>query len=123
MLKENNVRQGFFEPEQFQAVLQHMPAVYHGLIKFAYFTGWRWLSEIQTRQWKHVDWQGGAVGLEPGETKNKEGRMFPFHVMPELQVVLELQLEKHRELQRRGVISPWVFCREDGAAIKDFRGS
>jgi len=122
MLKENNVRQGFFEPEQFQAVLQHMPAVYHGLIKFAYFTG-RCLIEIQTRHWKHVDWQGGAVRLETGETKNKEGRMFPFHVMPELQVVLELQLEKHRELQRRGVISPWVFCREDGAAIKDFRGS
>ena len=52
MLRENNVRQGFFEPEQFDAVLRHMPAEYWGLIKFAYMTGWRCLSEIQTRQWK-----------------------------------------------------------------------
>ena len=49
--------------------------------------------------------------------------MFPFHVMPELRFVLEHQQEKHRELQRREVISPWVFCRDDGAAIKDFHGS
>lgn len=123
MLKENNVRQGFFEREQFEAVMRHLPAEYHGLIKFAYLTGWRCLSEIQTRQWKHIDWQGGAVRLEPGETKNREGRTFPFHVLPELRVVLEQQLEKHKELLKGGVISPWVFCREDGSAIKDFRKS
>ena len=49
--------------------------------------------------------------------------MFPFNVMPELKLVLEQRLQKHKELQRSGVISPWVFCREDGAPIKDYRGS
>ena len=51
--------------------------------------GWRVASEILTRQWKHVDFNAGFLRLEPGETKNGPGRMFPL--IPELRAVLEAQ--------------------------------
>jgi len=49
-------------------------------------------SEILTRQWAHVDLQSGWLRLEPGETKNPEGRQFP--ITPALRVVLEHQRER-----------------------------
>lgn len=51
-------------------------------LRVAYITGWRLRSEILTRQKHHVDLEAGWLGLESGETKNGEGRMFPL--TPEL---------------------------------------
>jgi integrase len=53
----------------------------------AYLTGWRLPSELFTRQWRHIDFASGWLRLEPGETKNRDGRMFPL--TPELRGVLE----------------------------------
>lgn len=39
MLRESNARQGFFEPEQFQAVRSHLPAALQPVTTFAYLTG------------------------------------------------------------------------------------
>ena len=58
----------------------------------ACFTGWRVKSELLTRQWAHVDVQSGWLRLEPGETKNLEGRQFP--ITSALRVVLERQRER-----------------------------
>jgi integrase len=53
---------------------------------FAYITGWR-SSEILGLTWRPVDFQAGTVRLEPGTTKNQNGRTFPF--TPELRTLLE----------------------------------
>jgi len=41
----------------------------------AYITGWRFKSEILTRQKRHVDLKAGWLRLDANETKNDEGRM------------------------------------------------
>ena len=87
MLAEDNIRRGFFEPDQFRAVVGQLPADLQPVFEVPYITGWRVRSEILTRQWHHVDFDAGWLRLEPGETKNREGRMFPL--TPELRAVLE----------------------------------
>ena len=77
MLSENNVRTGFFERDQFEAIRAQLPPELHGVVTFAYITGWRVPSEILTLRWHQVDFEAGVVRLEPGTTKNREGRLFP----------------------------------------------
>ena len=95
------------------------------MVTFAYCTGWRGRSEILTRQWQHVDWEGGTVRLDAGEAKNDEPREFPFMMDEELTAVLKTQKARTEELQKRhGIIIPWVFYRETrdrSQPIKDFR--
>src|SRR5712691_10215839 len=66
MLQENNARTGFFERDEFDAVLAHLPADLKAVFEVAYVTGWRVKSELLTRQWAHVDFQSGWLRLEPG---------------------------------------------------------
>jgi integrase len=70
MLHVDNVRKGFFEPEQYRAVLACLPEHLKSVAMAAYITGWRTKSELLTRQWKHVDLDSGWLRLEPGESKN-----------------------------------------------------
>lgn len=116
MLRENNVRQGYFEKHQFDSVLKHLPEYLRPPVTMAYLTGWR-SGEILSRQWHHVDWQGGTIRLEPGETKNGKPRIFPFHVDAELENVLRTQLERAK---KTCAIVPWVFFHEDGSPIKSY---
>jgi integrase len=121
MLRENNARKGFFEAEQFKAVLQHLPEHLKPVFEVAYITGWRVPSEVLTRKWQHVDLAANCLRLEPGESKNTEGRMFPL--TPELRNVLLQQLEKTRQLERaKECVIPWVFHR-NGKPIKDYYGA
>ena len=73
MLKENNVRKGFFEHDEFVALRDNLPNYLKGFVTFAYKVGWRF-SEITNLTWNNVDRNQGIVGLEVGETKNDEGR-------------------------------------------------
>jgi integrase len=121
MLQENNTRKGFFEPEQFQAVLKHLPEHLKSVFQVAYITGWRVPSEVLTRKWQHVDLAANWLRLDPGESKNSEGRMFPL--TPELRDVLSRQLEKTRQLEKMTErVIPWVFHR-NGKPIKDYYGA
>ena len=120
MLRENNARKGFFEPDQFNAVLQHLPEHLKPVFEVAYITGWRVSSELLTRKWQHVDLAANWLRLDPGESKNSEGRMFPL--TPELRDVLSQQLEKTRQLEKATErVIPWVFHR-NGKPIKDYYG-
>jgi integrase len=110
MLDERNVRQGFFERPAFEALLRHLPEDLQSVVTVAYLTGWRLASELLTRQWRHVDFTAGWLRLDPGETKNGEGRMFPLTA--ELRAVLEAQRERTRTIEREtGQIVPWLFHR------------
>ena len=118
-LKEHNIRKGFFEPDQYWSVRSRLPDDLKPVLTTAYVTGWRVYDEILTRQWHHVDFKSGWLRLEPGETKNDDGRMFPL--TPDLRAVLLRQRELTENLQReQGRIIPWVFHRE-GRPIKSFR--
>lgn len=107
----NNVRKGFFEEHQFQGVLKPVAQV-------AYITGWR-ISEILSRQKRHLDLKSGWIRLEPGETKNGLGRMFPL--TDDLQRILSDHQAAKEEFERlNGCIVPWLF-HINGEPIKSFR--
>jgi len=120
MLHVENARKGFFEPEQYRAVVKHLPEHLRPLAAIAYITGLRAMSELLSRQWRHVDLTKGWLRLDPGESKNGEGREFPF--TPDMRSVLEAQREIVRTMERaQGCVIPWVFVQPDGSRIKDFR--
>ena len=119
-LKENNVRTGFFEEDQFRAVVRHLPLPLQRLMTFYYITGCR-KQEGLTLQWRQLDFRTGTVLLDPGTTKNNEGRVFPF--TRELRELFESQRADTDALQRKqGIVCPWVFHR-DGQPIKSYEGS
>ena len=118
-LKENNVRKGFFERAQFEAVCSKLPADYRPLLTFMYITGWR-VSEVFGLQWRQVDFQAGTVRLEPGTTKNDEARVFIMN--SELREALKAQRAFSEQVQKeQGCIVPWVFHRADGTQVKGIR--
>jgi integrase len=115
-LKEAKPRQGFFEHEQYQAMLRELPEEIGPVLTFAYNTGCR-KGEILALRWEQVDLPERTVRLNPGETKNEEGRIIPM--TPELYKTLAMLKRKRDEYYPE---SPWVFSRA-GQPIKDFYGA
>jgi integrase len=119
MLRENNIRTGFFEPEQFGALLLGLPEHLKPVAQFAYITGWRIPSEVLRLQWSQIDFLAGEIRLNAGTTKNNEGRVFPFTL--DLRSLLSRQYSETRKLEReKKSVIPWVFHRE-GRRIGSFR--
>jgi integrase len=131
MLREDNVRTGFFDDRQIEAVCRLLtrkkkrnstePAETEraAVVRFCYITGWRSCSEVFPLRWSQVDMKNGFVRLEPGTTKNKEGRVFPL--TPALRALLEQRLEYTRQCERaQDRIIPYVFHRK-GEPIKGMR--
>lgn len=115
----NNVRTGFFEADEFKAVKAELPTELQGVVEVAYLTGWRVPSELLTLCWSQVDLKVGMMRLEPGTTKNNEGREFPFDVFPELRAVIEAQRKYTDDVAKRtGKIPTHVFHR-NGVPIRD----
>ena len=99
MLREDNVRTGFFEREQLEALLPHLPGEIRPIVQFAYVTGRRIASEILPLEWRQVDLGAGEVRLDPGTTKNNEGRV--FKLTPELRSLLECQKAAGEAMRNR----------------------
>ena len=110
MLKENNVRKGFFEHGEFLALRDALPEHLKGIVTFAYKVGWRH-EEICTLTWARVDLKQGIVRLEPGESKNDEGRT--VYLDKELKEVFGLQWNRRKKLV---TALPYVFLNEKGTA-------
>lgn len=119
LLTEDNVRTGFVEAPAFVTIRDALPLHIRPIAEVGYLTGWR-KSELLSRRWSHVDLEGGWLRLEPGETKNGRGRMFPL--IPQLRAVLERQWERKREIERQtGRIVTALFFHDDGRPVKTFR--
>lgn len=108
MLKEAPARQGFFEPEQYEAVRRRLRPDLQVAAAIAHTFGWRVRSEVLTLERRHVDLHVGTMRLDPGMTKNGEGRL--VYLTPELKRLLAQQLSRVDQLGRQtGRIVPWVF--------------
>lgn len=115
-----NARKGFFEDEDFRAVLAELPESLRPVMEFCYLTGWRPASEVLPLTWDRVDFDAGMLRLDPNTTKNNEGRVFPFDVFPPLADLLERQRAHTKQTEQRlGRIIPHVFHRA-GKPIKDY---
>ncbi|MGH7332640.1 MAG: tyrosine-type recombinase/integrase [Candidatus Rokuibacteriota bacterium] len=119
-LEVRNTRTGFLEAGELQTVLAALPTAVRPIVEFAALTGWR-RSEVLGLTWRQVDFAAGVVRLEPGTTKNDDGRTFPFQILPALAALLQRQHEYTEQVQKAtGQIIPDVFHR-NGRPIKDFR--
>lgn len=114
IVKEKNVRKGFFELRQIQALCEHLPAHLIPPARFAYITGWRRGEVLELRR-RHVHFTAGEVRLEPGETKNEDGRTFPM--VQELRQLLVAVMPAH------GFPNDLVFTGAAGQPIKKFAKS
>lgn len=113
MRQEQNVRTGFIGEDELQLILKHIRPELHGLVEFAYVTGWR-KGEILSRDWSHVT--DRAIRLEPGQTKNDEGREFPL--IPRIARIIEAQRDR-----MDGKIGGPLFFWTPGRRIKSFKES
>jgi integrase len=102
-------------------VLARLPEPIRPPATFAYITGWRIDSEIPSLEWRQVDFGAGEVRLDPGKTKNGQGRTFPM--TRDLRELLDQQRVITENLQRKlKVVCPRVFVfHRVGQPIKSFR--
>jgi integrase len=123
-LRTASPRSGFFEPWEFEAVAAHLPLDLALLARVAYTYGWRIDSELLPLTWGQVDLEHGTLRLEPGGTKNKDGRI--VYLTPALVDGLRAQGARvsgmERELGRIiSLVFPGVYGRQRGIQRKDVR--
>lgn len=116
-LQENNIRQGYFEHNEYIALKNALPSYLKPVITTAYHAGMR-KEEILSLQWTQVDLIEGKITLSPQDTKNKEARG----------IYMEGELLEAIRFQRASRDSkfpdcPYVFFGVAGKRIKDFRGA
>ena len=115
MLKESNVRKGFFEHWEFLAVRDAVPEYLKGYVTFAYKLGWR-KAEISSLTWSQVDRENWIVCLHPGETKNDDART--VYLDEELKEIFRKQWQARK---KNATLTPYVFPNWDGRGkIKKF---
>ncbi|OGL18222.1 MAG: hypothetical protein A3K12_09480 [Candidatus Rokubacteria bacterium RIFCSPLOWO2_12_FULL_71_19] len=113
MLKDAPAREGFFEAHQYEAVRRKPPEDLQAAITIAHTYGWLMRSEVLPLERRHLDLKAGTLRLEPGTTKNGEGRV--VYLTPELKVLLSAQVERVEQLSRRlGRIIPSLFPHPKG---------
>lgn len=76
-LRLDNVRTGFVEQEQYRRLRDELPGHVKPIAGMGYHTGMR-LGEICALRWEQIDWLNHELRLNPGETKNEEGRTIPL---------------------------------------------
>ena len=112
MLQDAAPREGFFEEHQYQAVRRLLPEDLQVAIAIMHTYGWR-KSEVVTLERRQLDVKAGTLRLEPGTTKNREGRL--VYLTPQLAAQLAAQVERIRGLERKlGRIVPALFPRMTG---------
>ena len=102
-LPERNVRQGFFEPEEIEAVIAYLPSYLKNFVRFAYLTGWR-KGEVAQLTWDDVDRKAKTIRLRPEGSKTARGRT--------IALTGELWDLIVHQWKARGKV-PWVFHRDE----------
>jgi integrase len=123
-LAEAAPRSGFFEDHQFQAVVKRLPEDLQVACQIMQVFGWRKM-EVLDLERRHLDLAAGTRGtltLDPGTTKNDDGRT--VYLTPELRAALVAQVERVKALEKKlGRIIPWLFPHLSGGAKRQSVGA
>jgi len=122
MLKENNVRSGFFTRAEVDRLCAQLKEPLASMVRFAFITGWR-LEEVRSLEWPSVDFARGEIRLAAGTTKNRDGRVFPMTT--ELRALLaELETRAKKAMKERAGETVQQFSALTGrvfAGVGEFR--
>ena len=116
MLREDNVRTGFLESKQHDGLAAETGKVglwLRAMFETGYTYGWRH-EELLALRVRQVNLAAGTIRLEPGTTKNSEGR--------EVSMTLPVRTLLTQCVNGKGQ-DDYVFTREDGKPVRDFRGA
>jgi integrase len=119
-LPEHNIRQGFLERPDLEALVAALPDYLQDFTRFAYLTAWR-RGEIATLTWADVDRTGGVIRLQPQHAKNGRGRTVAIE--GDLAAIIERRAEARVIAGKDGEpdrMAELVFHR-DGKPVGDFR--
>ncbi len=111
LLKEHDIRSGFFEHEDFLALRVALPDYAQVAVSLAYCSGMR-MREVCSIQWRQINWTEGKLFLHAQDTKTNTPRM------------LFLTGDLHRVLRTRKVrcdkkwpACPWI-CHRGGIRLQ-----
>jgi integrase len=116
MLPENNVRQGFLQDENYNALLAALPEHLRALVAVAYETGIR-KGQLRQFQWCQVDFERRVIVWHANQTKGGVTHDIPF--MGEMESRLRESFKRHQDECPK---CPCVFHFER-EQIADFRKS
>ena len=111
-LTEDNIRTGFLEDAQYKKLIAYCPDLwFRALVEMGRTYGWR-ISELINLKVEQVDVEARTIRLEPGTTKNKDGR----------EVTMTTSIHGLLAQCVAGKLSEAaVFTRPDGKPVRDFR--
>jgi integrase len=111
-LAENNVRKGFLEDGQYRKIVAYCPELwFRSIVECGRTYGWR-ISELLNMQVGQIDLAQKVIRLEPGTTKNGEGREV---------VMTSTVLSLLKACVTGKTVTDYVFTRPNGKRVKDFR--
>jgi integrase len=113
-LKENNVRKGFLEDGQYHKLVEYCPELwFRALLEVGRTYGWR-ISELLKMRVRQTDMFSRTIRLEPGTTKNDDGREVTM-TDSVYTLLAECLTGKSAE--------DYVFTRVNGKPVRDFRST
>lgn len=115
-LEERNVRKGFVEDDQYHRLAEGCGRIgvwMRALFECGYVYGWRG-SELLNLRVHQVDFSDRTIRLDPGTTKNDDGRLVEM-TQKIYQLLQGLVVGKKPE--------EFVFTRENGKRVREFRDS
>ncbi len=113
-LAENNVRKGFLEDAQYELLFgSSSENWFRAIVEVGRTYGWR-VGELLSMRTKQVDLISRTIRLEPGTTKNRDGR----------EVTMTRRVHELLKLCVFGKQpDDFVFTRSNGTPVRDFRGT
>lgn len=99
-IRVSNTRRSWITEAMLDSILAHLPVDARDVAEMAYLSGWR-KSEVLHLRWENVDPENRVIRLEPGTTKNGDGRVFPYAAFPRLERLIGRRLRKTLEQESR----------------------
>ena len=92
-LKEDNVRQGFLEPDEYERLLEKLPFRLKALFVCAYHVGAR-KGQLRLTKWEQIDWDANLIRF-PG-VQTKAGKQHTVPIFGDMRRWLDEQVARRR---------------------------